>query len=397
MTPLQKLRTKTKDTLIASRFRGLKTGDKDFRSLKDATVIGLFRSVSGIGKGARLIYDGLDALGLDPQFVDVTSLFYGNFDQKCKLPEKRPTITESSVLIFQINPPEILSVFNALGEDFLRDKYRIGIWAWEQDKLPRNWIKTQKYFDELWASSDYLQGVFSQNLKTSSRKFVYPMALGTLGASGHVETSAPDNTSPEKPFRFFSSFDNRSCLFRKNPMGVIQAFKAAFPDSNENVRLTVKVTGINRVSELPQDLLKAANDPRIELRVDHLSQAEYVQLFMKIDCVVSLARSEGFGFLPAESTIRGIPLIYSDIPAFKLYADCPVAFAVPGKPVGIKGRTDLYDAKYGGWADPDINQAASAMQHVIAVKPERSAGTHWAQSVFGLDRFKNDITTQPGG
>jgi len=79
--------------------------------------------------------------------------------------------------------------------------------------------------------------------------------------------------------------------------------------------------------------------------VDHLSQDDYSRLFENIDCIVILSRSEGFGFLAAESVVQGKPLVYSRIPAFDLYKDCPIAFGVAGKVITIKGKSNLYNSK----------------------------------------------------
>jgi hypothetical protein len=44
-------------------------------------------------------------------------------------------------------------------------------------------------------------------------------------------------------FYFLFSFDFYSFPHRKNPLGVLNAFRMAFPDLNENVGLIIKSTG----------------------------------------------------------------------------------------------------------------------------------------------------------
>jgi len=232
MKPLRQIKAVTKDFLRAAKFRDLKREDVALKSYENAIVIGLFSSSSGLGKGARLIYQGLAALGLNPGFVDVTPEFYGSFDTECRLPDQDDGAGhDNAPLIFHINSPEMLSVFEHLGLPKLRNRPRVAVWAWEQEKLPSSWIKNQIYFDEIWASSDFLYRVFTKELSTPVRKFTYPLSRASMHQSNSEKEA--------RPFEFFTSFDNRSDIFRKNPLGVVEAFKMAFlkPDHLSMIRV----------------------------------------------------------------------------------------------------------------------------------------------------------------
>ena len=53
-------------------------------------------------------------------------------------------------------------------------------------------------------------------------------------------------------FYFIFSFDYLSCPARKNPLGVLRAFQAAFPDKDERV-------GLNKINQRTRSALSGGN------------------------------------------------------------------------------------------------------------------------------------------
>ena len=66
-------------------------------------------------------------------------------------------------------------------------------------------------------------------------------------------------------YYFLYSFDYYSSPFRKNPLGVLQAFRAAFGDRDENVGLVLKSIGPEEnYPEIKAEIQAAITaDPRI--------------------------------------------------------------------------------------------------------------------------------------
>ena len=109
---------------------------------------------------------------------------------------------------------------------------------------------------------------------------------------------------------FVVSFDYLSIVERKNPVGAIEAFRMAFGDGDESVRLVVK--SIN-ADQRPEDAMIVAaacgGDQRIELLDQHLDDARHHALLAAADCLISLHRSEGYGLHPAIAMWLGTPVI----------------------------------------------------------------------------------------
>src|SRR6185295_1611233 len=93
-------------------------------------------------------------------------------------------------------------------------------------------------------------------------------------------------------FTFLLIYDLLSETERKNPIGLIEAFRRAFR-RDDRVRLLVKTTN---GSERPEDLRRvvdAAHGLPVEVRDGYASRAETVALTRGCDAYVSLHRAEG--------------------------------------------------------------------------------------------------------
>src|SRR5262249_43286657 len=107
-------------------------------------------------------------------------------------------------------------------------RHRIGFLTWELDQLPRAWDRAFEAYDEIWRSSGFCQSAISA--RSSVPVVRVPYCVGPLSPSAkrrdHFGIGSQD-------FVFLAVFDMYSCFDRKNPLGVIQAFKEAFPSSSE--------------------------------------------------------------------------------------------------------------------------------------------------------------------
>ena len=97
---------------------------------------------------------------------------------------------------------------------------------------------------------------------------------------------------------------------RKNPLGVIEAFKRAFPSKSADVGLVIKTLDAGpHAHSLNKIKAAIAGDERIHLIERTMSRAEMNGLFSASDAYVSLHRSEGFGFGLAEAMALGKPVV----------------------------------------------------------------------------------------
>src|SRR5690606_17608964 len=105
-----------------------------------------------------------------------------------------------------------------------------------------------------------------------------------------------------------------SFVQRKNPIGVLEAFRKAFP-GDEPVRLIVKTQNRDNVFDPVQERIWnrveaiCARDPRIVVMNETLTYEALVKLKAGSDCYISLHRSEGWGFGMIEAMNLGVPVV----------------------------------------------------------------------------------------
>src|SRR6201999_1357068 len=72
-----------------------------------------------------------------------------------------------------------------------------------------------------------------------------------------------------------------------------------------------------------------SGDPRIKIITTRLSDAEMIALVRDADCIVSLHRSEGFGYLMSDAMAYGTPVIATDYSGNADFCDPDTSFPVP--------------------------------------------------------------------
>lgn len=99
-------------------------------------------------------------------------------------------------------------------------------------------------------------------------------------------------------------FDFSSYLERKNPLGLLRAFHAAFGLEDE-VQLVLKCVHPESAPGDWQAVRAAAAAPNVTIMSEVLARDEVDALTQLADCYVSLHRSEGFGLTMAEAMGQG--------------------------------------------------------------------------------------------
>jgi glycosyltransferase involved in cell wall biosynthesis len=185
-------------------------------------------------------------------------------------------------------------------------------------------------------------------------------------------------------FYFMFSFDYNSSLERKNPLGVLRAFQAAFPNLSEDVGLVIKSTGGHDYASLKAEIYRVAHQDRRILIIDAtMSRSEILSLVGQSDCYVSLHRSEGFGLGMAEAMGLGTVVIGTDYSGSTDFLSSRTAF--PIRYVLRQVREGEYVFGVGQkWAEPDESAAAEAMQRVFHDPSERRTRAAAAKALVEL-------------
>jgi len=163
-------------------------------------------------------------------------------------------------------------------------------------------------------------------------------------------------------FVFLFFFDFHSFLERKNPLGLIEAYKNAF-GNRQDVQLLIKSAHSDQHADELRMLQKACSGANVRILDAVMTREDKEELMASADCYVSLHRSEGFGLTLAEAMMLGKPVIatgYSGNVDFMADED---SFLVPYKLVTIERTHGPYKAGY-HWAQPDLDYASDVMRRV---------------------------------
>jgi glycosyltransferase involved in cell wall biosynthesis len=230
-------------------------------------------------------------------------------------------------------------------------RYRIGFWAWELEEFPARFDVGFGLVDEVWANSEFARDAIAKRATVPVKAFPVPVP----------DVRVPDRV--DGPTTFLFAFDFNSTGQRKNPWGVVEAFRRAFAGRAE-VRLIIKAINAHLHGAAAERLRYAVGaDARIELLERFLDAEELSALYARCTAYVSLHRSEGFGLTVAEAMIRGIPVICTDYSATSEFVDPSVGWLIPHTMVEVGPGWPPYQAD-ALWAEPDLDAAAAAMRAV---------------------------------
>jgi glycosyltransferase involved in cell wall biosynthesis len=254
---------------------------------------------------------------------------------------------------------------------------------WELPRAPAEWAALLTGIREIWVPNEFVGTAFRE---------IFDGPITIVPPCVEIETDrefAREQLGLDQDIFYFTfSFDYFSYPARKNPLGVVRAFQAAFPDPAEKVGLVIKSTSQSfHYLDLKAEILQAAQlDTRIKV-VDHtFSRDEMLSLIRLSDCYISLHRSEGFGLGMAEAMAFGNPVIGTDYSGSTEFLSEATGFPVPYtmRPVG-PGEYIFSDGQ--SWAEPDAAAAAVAMQRVFRDPQERqrraAAGKAFVQKHYG--------------
>lgn len=249
---------------------------------------------------------------------------------------------------------------------YFKHKYNIGVWYWELEQFPTQWESAFQLIDELWVATDFIQNALSP----ASTVPIVKIPPAIIPPS-EIEFSRLAIGIPEHAFTFLFFFDFFSSIERKNPFGVIEAFRKAFPSSAEKVNLVLKCSNYDHPSvKAKAKLLNVAinNDPRIILLPQYFTRMQMWELLAASDVFISLHRSEGLGLGLLEAMSLGKPVIGT---AYGGNMD----FMTPYNSSLVKYKLVEIPANYGPyqkgniWAEPDIDTAAKIMRNVYEDQP----------------------------
>jgi glycosyltransferase involved in cell wall biosynthesis len=335
-------------------------------------VTGFFGRTLGLGEAARGYVSALQAAGVPVTTTTVDVVLPADV----KAPSVRDAYgrldftdlahaEEAAFNLVCVNADELPAFARELGEDFFRARPSIGVWAWETDHIPERWEQSYGYLDEIWVYSTYV----ARNIAPAAPVPVLPIPPPVVAPDPQgveVDLGVPEG------FRFLFMFDFFSTIQRKNPVGLVSAFRRAF-DPGEGPQLVIKtINGRYRPQALDELRWAARGRPDISVIDRSLSPRERDALLVGCDCYASLHRSEGLGLTLAECMALGRPVIGTSYSATTDFMTDENSYLVDYELTRVGADTEIYPPN-GSWADPSVEHAAELMRRVVERPDEARA------------------------
>lgn len=318
-------------------------------------LIGHYQAETGVGEGARSnlrIIEAAEIPCLVNNFVDPRSYNLEGLPEN--LTDANPFVTN----LLTINADEFPSYVSKHRQQLV-EHFNIGYWAWEVPEFPEEWASSFGYVDEVWTPSSFTRDAVAA--RSPVPVTVVPHSIDADFGEESTADRAKFNLKPDT-FLFLFFFDFDSYLDRKNPLGLIKAFKKAFGSRNDVQLLIKSVHGAGHSEELSL-LQMACIGLNIRVMDCNLTRQDKHELMRAADCYVSLHRSEGFGLTLAEAMACGKPVIATGYSGNLDFMSDEDSFLVPYKLITIKHASGPYKVGF-HWADPDLDYAADAMRQV---------------------------------
>jgi glycosyltransferase involved in cell wall biosynthesis len=276
-------------------------------------------------------------------------------------PPAEPT-PPGAALLAVVNAPILPVGLLRYPKNFTANRRVIGVWAWELPVVPDHWRHGARFAHEVWAPSQFTADAIEHLAPGRVRVVPYPLAAAPLAVDGDRVTLG----LPADKLIVLTIFNLASSMARKNPLGAIAAFKAAFGASPDHL-FVLKLSGVDDYQD-DLALIRAAigNAPNIRLMTQTLPEPELRGLIAASDIVLSLHRSEGFGLIPAAAMLLERPVIATNWSGNIDFMTQETSALISYKLVPVIDPRGTYQIAKAVWAEPDLDDAVAQLRRLAA-------------------------------
>lgn len=322
-------------------------------------LYGFLSSVSGLGTASRSVKKAIQASGLAGTYFDLP-----NWEHAAQGGGGVGRGAYRTNLLFQNS--DVLPLFvRAYGQTLLAGRYNIAHCVWELPSLRADSAENLRYVDEIWTPSEFNRAAYQAATPLPVRVIPY-----TVDALEQVATlSRKELGIPEGVFLFSYVFDVSSGFERKNPLALLEAFRAEFGDSRDVFLLLKCFNGKYNPGRMDLLRRRTAAD-NIGLVEEVWTDGQIHSLHKVTDCFVSPHRSEGFGLNMAETMYFGNAVVGTNYSANRDFMDASNSYPTAYRLVEIEESTGPY-LKGNVWADVDVEDLARQMRRTFQDTAER--------------------------
>jgi len=325
-----------------------------------ANVIGYFRDETGVGEIPRAIVQALH--GAHCPVCQITLRGYsGVSGGQGGLPPE--TANPSFVNLLNVNADQVPVVYREHPELF-RNHYNIGFWFWELAEFPNEWRDRFRVLDEIWTASRFVQDALLPVSPIPVLRMPVPLSVPLPSSLTREHFGLVRDHVV-----FLFVFDMRSYGERKNPLGVVRAYRRAFAPDFSRTSLVIKANHAHLEPRLAATLAKEVAEADGVYIDRSMNRQEVNGLFDACDAYVSLHRSEGLGLTMAEAMIRGKAVIATAYSGNLDFMTPENSYLVGYKLIPLTQDHGPY-RRGCVWADPSEEEAADAMRRVVEDRAE---------------------------
>lgn len=319
-------------------------------------VAGYFESELGVGEVARLMVAALDTAGVP--LLPVHSRTVPASRKGHPFTSLETDAAGFPLNLVCVNADGLRSFSEEVGARFFAGRHTIGMWWWEVSLFPERWSDTFSLLDEIWVGSEHV----ARALLVDSPVPVYTVTLPVPRRK--VELMTREALGLPAGFVFLFMFDYHSVFDRKNPLGVVDAFRRAFAPGTGAALVLKCINSADDPTDHARLVAASREHEDVHILDGYLSPQENNALTAASDCYVSLHRSEGFGLTPAEAMVLGKPVIATGYSGNLDYMTPQNSYLVDYELTPIGPGNAPYPPE-GLWAQPNAEHAARLMREVF--------------------------------
>jgi hypothetical protein len=350
--------------------------------LQGVNVTGYFHAELGMGEAGRLLTRAIEATGCAYR---TASLYAPLSRHEHRFEASKPANgARFDLNLLCINADATPGFARKAGRAYFKDRYTIGYWFWEVDPFPSVMHAAFDHVDEVWTATEYVASILRS--AAAGRKPVFTMPLPLMAPVTGGARAREKLGLPADRFVFLFVFDFLSVMERKNPLGAVEAFSAAFVPGEGPVLVLKSINGHACVSEMERLRRAAAHRTDILIQDGYVSAEERNELLAACDCYLSLHRAEGLGLTLAEAMALGKPAIATGFSGNRHFMSDENSFLVDYTLNTVSGDSGPYPPN-ARWAEPDLNHAARLMRTVYQ---------HPTEAARRADRGRADLLLHHG-
>jgi glycosyltransferase involved in cell wall biosynthesis len=354
-------------------------------SPRGVNVCGYLRTESGVGAASRGYVRALENSGLPLALLDISDLQTNRSEDSEIRRFDRGHPFDINLICADVELH--YSILSHFGDDFFKDRYNIGLWAWELPRFPKKWFDRFAYYDEIWVASAFIADSLASVAPIPVVRMPPPL---TSAIPGSRERGRERLGLRDDELMFLFAFDFHSHIERKNPAAAIEAFRRAFSPT-DSARLILKCVNGDSNRDGFDRLQQMTSGARIEIHDGYWTADEIRDLTAACDAYVSLHRSEGIGLTITDAMALGKPVIATGWSGNMDFMNVGNSFPVRYELVQIEKSVGPYQAGE-TWAEPSVEHAAECMRAVFQDRAAASARgraaqrdieTHYSESAIG--------------